>query len=196
MTMTRLNDAAFDQLFRTARSHPTYADKAIDAATLEELSALAGLAPTAFNQQPLRVLYITSEEGKAKLDEAIVPGNKAKVAAAPAIAIFCYDANFVETLPKVFPLADVRGYFADPAGAAQAGQLNALIQSGMFIAAARGLGLGMGPMIGFDAAKVKELFLADNGWQPLYFSTLGYVEAQPEYDRLPRLGFEEVAKVA
>lgn len=194
--MTRLTDAALDQLFHTARSHPIYAEKAIDAATLTELSDLAGLAPTAFNQQPLRVLYVSSAEGKAKLDEAIVSGNKAKVAAAPVTAIFCYDTNFVELLPKVFPLADVRGYFADPAGAAAAGQLNALIQSGMFIAAARSLGLGMGPMIGFDAAKVKELFLADTTWQPLYFATLGYVDAPPAYDRLPRLDFEEVARVA
>lgn len=63
--MPRLSDAAHDQLYHSARSHPTFAGRPVADAVLEDLTRLALLAPSAFNQQSLRLVFVATPEGKA-----------------------------------------------------------------------------------------------------------------------------------
>ncbi len=193
--MTRLDDSALDQIFRLSRSHPAFEDRPVAPEVLEELTALALLGPSAFNQQPLRVVYIRSPEAKAKLEPALSSGNRAKTMAAPVTALVCCDTEFTAHLPEVFPLSDVRGYYTDPAVREGSARTNALLQAGMLIAAARALGLGVGPMAGFDRAKAKAALLEGTAWEPLFLMNLGWVKANPDTARLPRLGFGQAAQL-
>ncbi|MDP2086966.1 MAG: malonic semialdehyde reductase [Gemmobacter sp.] len=193
--MPRLADAALDQLFHAARSHPTYADRPVETAVLEELTRLALLAPSAFNQQPLRVIYVATPEGKARLEPALSRGNHAKTMAAPVTAIVCWDVGFTDHLPHVWPQADVRGYFPDEDARRASARQNALIQAGAMIMAARALGLGTGPMGGFDKAKVQAEFLDGSGWEPAFLLNLGWPEANPATARAPRLEFATAARI-
>lgn len=193
--MPRLDDAALDTLFRAARSHPTFADRPVVTATLQELTALALLAPSGFNQQPLRIVWVTSPEGKARLEPALSRGNHAKTMAAPVTGIVCWDLNFTDHLPTVWPKADVRSFYPDEEARRASARTNALIQAGALILAARALGLGVGPMGGFDRARVQAEFLAGSGWEVAFLMNLGWPAANPDDPRAPRLGFDTVARV-
>ena len=192
--MPRLDDAALDQLFRTARSHPSFADRPVGEAVLAELTRLALLAPSGFNQQPLRLVFVTTPEGKARLDPALSRGNRDKTRAAPVTAIVCWDVGFTDHLPTVWPKADVRGYYPDEEARRASARMNGLIQAGAMIVAARALGLGVGPMGGFDRAAVQAEFLAGTGWEPAFLMNLGWPAADPEGERLPRLSPDQAAR--
>jgi len=193
--MTRVDAAALARIFRDARSHPTFADRPVPQAVLEEVMELAMLMPSGFNQQPLRVVFVTTPEGKARLEPALSRGNHAKTMAAPVTAVVCWDLGFVAHLPVVWPQADVAGYYPDEEARRGSARQNALIQAGGMIAAARALGLGVGPMGGFDRAKVQAAFLEGTGWEVGFLLNLGWPEADPAHPRLPRLGFGTVAQV-
>ena len=193
--MPRLSDAALDQLFHSARSHPTFAARPVADAVLEELTRLALLAPSAFNQQPLRLVFVATPERKAQLEPALSKGNLAKTMAAPVTAIVCWDVNFTDHLPKVWPRADMRGYYPDEDARRNSARQNALIQAGALIIAARALGLGTGPMAGFDKGKVQAEFLSGTGWEPAFLVNLGWPAADPAHARLPRLDFATAARI-
>ena len=70
-----LSEAALERLFRGARTHNAWQDKAVPHALLREAVELAKLAPTAANSNPLRVVFVESEAGKARLKPALDEGN-------------------------------------------------------------------------------------------------------------------------
>ena len=193
--MTRLPDTALDQLFQTARSHPGFADRPVDAAVLHDLTRLALLAPSGFNQQPLRMIYLTTPQAKARLEPALSRGNHAKTMAAPVTAIVAWDINFLDHMPIIWPQADVSAYYPTEDARRNSARQNALIQAGAMIIAARALGLGCGPMAGFDRAAVQAEFLGGTGWEPAFLLNLGWPEADPATPRLPRLPFDAAARI-
>jgi len=125
-------------------------------------------------------------------------------------AIIGYDEKFYDRLPKLFPHADARAWFADkPELAGATARRNSSLQGAYFILAARALGLDCGPMSGFDSAKVDhEFFPADGGqdeFQQEYFPdshiktnflcNLGYGDPSKLFPRSPRLDFDEACKL-
>src|SRR5690606_32647312 len=72
-----LTDAAFDQLFRTARTYNRFSGQ-IDDATLHRLYDLLKWGPTSANQSPARFVFVRSPEAKARLEPALDEGNRAK----------------------------------------------------------------------------------------------------------------------
>ena len=68
-------------------------------------AALNGKAvgPTAANSCPGRFVFIRSHAAKARLKPHLAPGNVDKTMAAPCCVIVCYDTQFYELLPKLFP---------------------------------------------------------------------------------------------
>ncbi len=74
-------------------------------------------------------------------------------------AIIAQDMEFYEKLPKLFPFADARAWFAgnNPFIESTAFR-NSSLQGAYFIIAARSIGLDCGPMSGFDNAKVDAAF--------------------------------------
>lgn len=193
--MPRLDDAALDALFRTARSHPAFADRPVEIGTLQDLTRLALLSPSGFNQQPLRIVWVTSAQGKARLEPALSRGNHAKTMAAPVTGIVCWDVNFTDHLPTVWPKADVRGFYPDEDARRGSARTNGLLQAGALMLAARALGLGVGPMGGFDRARVQAEFLQGTGWEVAFLMNLGWPGDDPAEPRLPRLGFDTVARI-
>src|SRR5690349_8780428 len=107
-----LDDQALDQLFREARTQNKWQDRPVPDAKLEEVYDLLKFAPTSANASPARFVFVRTAEGKAKLKQALSPGNIEKTMTAPVTAIVAHDAAFYDKLPFLFPHADARSWFA------------------------------------------------------------------------------------
>ncbi len=195
--MTALNEAALNTLFLEARTHNAWQDRTIDDALLKRIYELTRMAPTAANNQPLRVVFVKSTEAKNRLRPAVNPTNLDKTMNAPATAIIAYDLEFYEQYGKLFPSRDLRSHFASlPKGVIeQHASLNATLQAGYFIMAARALGLDCGPMGGFDRSKVDAEFFPDGKRKSLLLINLGYGDPDKLFPRNPRLDFEEACRI-
>ena len=191
-----LSDAALDQLFRTARTQNAFIDKPVEDSQLRALYDLLKWGPTAANATPARIVFVKSKEAKAKLAPALSEGNLAKTLAAPVTAIVGFDQDFHEKLPYLFPHADAKSWFEGPRdGRHEAAFRNGSLQGAYLILAARALGLDAGPMSGFDNAKVDEAFFAGTGIKSNFLVNLGYGDPTAVFPRLPRLGFDEAARI-
>ena len=80
--------------------------------TLRQLYDLVKFGPTAANSGPARFQFVRSAEGKQKLLGCVSAGNVAKVTQAPVTVIIGMDLEFHEQLPRLFPHADARSWFA------------------------------------------------------------------------------------
>lgn len=192
-----LDAGAMDLLFREARTHNGWQDRPVPEALLKEAVDLMKFAPTAVNSSPLRIVFVRSAEAKAKLKEALAPGNVEKTMAAPVTAILGYDRNFFDHLPFLFPHADAKAWFAgNEAFATDTAYRNGTLQAGYFLLALRGLGLDTGPMTGFDADKVDAAFFAGANVRSNILVNIGYGDPAKLYPRSPRFACDEIASFA
>jgi 3-hydroxypropanoate dehydrogenase len=192
---TTLDDRALDQLFRDARTQNKWQDRPVPDATLEEVYNLLKWAPTSANSSPARFVFIRTAEGRAKLKQALSPGNLEKTMTAPVTVIVAHDVEFYEKLPFLFPHADARSWFAgNPAFAETSAFRNGTLQGAYLMMAARSVGLDVGAMSGFDNAKVDELFLAGTTWKSNFLVNLGYGDPAGLFPRSPRLSFDEACR--
>jgi 3-hydroxypropanoate dehydrogenase len=188
---------ALDQLFRTARTYNGYHDTPVSTAQLEAIWELMKYGPTSANCLPARIIWVTSDEAKARLAACAAPANGEKIIAAPATAIIGMDMEFYEHLPDLFPHTDAKSWFVGNDALIQATAFrNSSLQGAYFIMAARALGLDTGPMSGFNNDAVDAAFFAD---QPTvksnFISTLGYGDPATIFDRSPRPGFDRFNRV-
>jgi 3-hydroxypropanoate dehydrogenase len=191
-----LSDEALAQLFREARTHNGWQPKPVDDAVLRQLVELVLLGPTSANSSPGRFVFVKTQEGKEKLRPALSAGNLEKTMAAPVTAIVGMDMAFYEHLPKLFPHADARSWFAgNDKAIADTAFRNSTLQGGYLILAARALGLDTGAMSGFDAARVDEAFFAGTTVKSNFLINLGYGDPSRLFPRSPRLAFDEAARI-
>ncbi len=191
-----LDGDGLDLLFNDAHTHYGWTDQEVSDETLRRAVSLAEMGPTAFNQQPMRLIFIRSKAAKARLAPALSKGNLDKTMAAPATAIVCYDLDFWKHLPEVFPSKDVKPFYADkPEVARENAVRNGTLQAGYFLMAARAVGLDCGPMSGFDKEAVKTEFLQGKNWEVNFLINLGYGDLSKLQPRNPRLGFDRMAEV-
>ncbi|QNH14337.1 MULTISPECIES: malonic semialdehyde reductase [unclassified Xanthomonas] len=191
-----LHDAALDQLFRTARTQNAFRDTPVGEDTLRALYDLLKWGPTAANSSPARFVFVTSAAGKEKLKPALSEGNLAKTLAAPVTVIVAHDEDFHEKLPYLFPHADAKSWFDGPReGRSESAFRNGSLQGAYLILAARSLGLDAGPMSGFDNAKVDAAFFAGTAIKSNFLVNLGYGDPAGLFPRLPRLSFDEAARI-
>ncbi|WP_345814763.1 malonic semialdehyde reductase [Paraburkholderia sp. PREW-6R] len=191
-----LSDQALAQLFHDARTHNGWLPKPVDDAVLEQLTTLTLLGPTSANSSPARFVFIKSPEAREKLRPALSAGNLDKTMAAPVTVIVGMDMAFYEHLPKLFPHADARSWFAgNDRAIADTAFRNSTLQGGYLILAARALGLDTGPMSGFDAAKIDEAFFAGTTVKTNFLVNLGYGDATKLFERSPRFSFDEAARI-
>lgn len=190
----RLDDEGRALLFTAARTANSFATTAVADEELAEIWRLAKWAPTAANTQPLRVLFVRTDEGRARLVEHMAEGNRAKTASAPAVAVLAVDTEFHEHIPELFPFRpQMKDVFAADAGMREStGRFNASLQAGYFLLAVRATGLAAGPMAGFDAPGVDEEFFPGGRWRSILVVNIGHPGENPWFDRLPRLGHEDV----
>jgi 3-hydroxypropanoate dehydrogenase len=195
--MPELDTSVLDQLFLKARTHNGWLDRPVSDETIHRLYDVMRMGPTSANTTPVRIVFVKSREAKERLKPALMASNVDKTMAAPVTAIVAYDPNFYEHLPRLFPGRDMKSMFASMPEAARnhAAVLNAALQGGYLIIAARALGLDCGPMAGFDRAKVDAAFLAELSWKSLFLLNLGYGDATQVFPRNPRFDFAEAARI-
>jgi 3-hydroxypropanoate dehydrogenase len=191
-----LDDAALDMLFRAARTHNKFQDRPVPDGKLQDIFDLMKMAPTSANCSPARFLFLRTKEAKEKLRPALSPGNLDKTMVAPVTVIVATDPLFYEQLPKLFPHADARAWFAPNKALADTTAFrNGTLQGAYFILAARAVGLDCGPMSGFDNARVDEAFLTETGWKSNFLINLGYGDAAGLFPRSPRFEFGEACRL-
>jgi 3-hydroxypropanoate dehydrogenase len=186
-----LNDAALDQLFRTARTYNAFLDKPVSRAQMDALWEVMKFGPTSANCLPARLVWCESQEAREKLAACCIPANAAKIMSAPVSVIIGMDLEFFEQLPELFPHADARSWFAGNDALSEATAFrNSTLQGAYFILAARALGLDTGPMSGFDNAAVDAAFFADSKTKSNFITTLGYGDPASVFQRSPRPAFD------
>ncbi len=191
-----LEQAALDLLFNDARTYSHWRDEQVTDNTLRQLYELLRMAPTSANCSPGRFVFVCGTQAKAKLKPALDEGNVAQTMAAPVTAIVATDFEFYEKLPKLFPQADARSWFAGKPEAIQTGGFrNGTLQGAYLILAARALGLDCGPMSGFDNARVDEAFFAGTPWKSNFLVNLGHGDPSRLHPRNPRLDFDEACRI-
>jgi 3-hydroxypropanoate dehydrogenase len=187
-----VDDAALAALFRDARTHNKWTDKPVTDDELRAVFDLLKMAPTSANSSPARFVFLRTREAKEKLRPALSAGNTEKTMTAPATVIVAYDPRFYEHLPRLFPHADAKAWFAgNPDLAEETAFRNGTLQGAYLILAARALGLDAGPMSGFDKRKVEEAFLSDRGWKANFLVNLGHGDPSGLFERSPRFWFDE-----
>jgi 3-hydroxypropanoate dehydrogenase len=187
---------AQDLLFREARTPNTFTDEPVSDEQVRAIYDLVRYAPTSLNSQPLRVLLLRTPRARARLVPLMMEPNRAKTASAPLTAILAADTGFDEYLPRLMPyLPGVRDWFADPEVREQVARFNGAIQVGYFVLGVRAVGLGAGPMGGFDAAGVDREFFADGRYRSLVVVNIGVPGPDAWLDRLPRLEYDEVVTI-
>ena len=193
-----LDTAGADALFLNARSQNGFlADRPVEEATLRRLYDLMKMGPTSANCSPLRVVFLTSAEARARLVPALSPGNVAKTSSAPVTALLAWDTRFFEQASRLFPHnPQLYDGFANNAEHAHATAFrNATLQAGYFLLAARAVGRDCGPMSGFNEALVNSTFFPDGQYRINFLCNLGYGDPEKLFGRLPRLAFEEACEL-
>jgi 3-hydroxypropanoate dehydrogenase len=138
---------------------------------------------------------VKSAEAKTRLKPALAPQNVEKTMTAPVTAIIAYDLDFPDLLPKLFPHVDARAWFAgDEALIADTARRNGSLQGAYLILALRAVGLDVGPMSGFDRAKVDAAFFTGTQVRTNFLLNIGYGDTTKLFPRSPRLAFEEIAR--
>ncbi|WP_164157806.1 malonic semialdehyde reductase [Sandarakinorhabdus rubra] len=191
-----LDDAALAQLFTAARTRYGWDDTPMGEADLRAIYDLAKMGPTSANSSPARFIFCHTQEARERLAACVSESNRAKLLAAPATVIIGFDTLFYDRLPQLFPHADARSWFSgNPTVARETAFRNASLQGAWLIMAARALGWDTGPMSGFDKAAVDAAFWAGTSVETNFICSLGRGTDAGLFPRLPRLSFEEAARI-
>lgn len=168
------------------RSIRRYTGEPIPDADLTELLRLVGRAPSAWNLQPWRFVVVRDEATKARLRAAAF--GQAQVTAAPAVIVIYSDMpDALATVDEAIH-PDVQGEKREAqrqgvrrafAGKSEAereawGVQQGGIALGYLMLLARHFGLDTSPMLGFDAAKVKEILEIPSNTGVVAMVPIGY----------------------
>jgi 3-hydroxypropanoate dehydrogenase len=196
--LERLDEAGRALLFTDARTANSFAPTPVSDAELADIWELAKWGPSGANTQPLRVVYVRTEAGKARLLPHVSEGNVAKTAAAPVTAILALDTQFHEHIPTVLPFRpELREVFAEQDELREStGRFSSSLQAGYFIVSVRAHGLAAGPMGGFDHDGVDGEFFPDGRFKSILLVNIGHPGEDPWFDRLPRLDHADVVQWA
>lgn len=194
-----LSDQALDQLFRGARTFYSWEDKDVSNTTLRALYELLQYGPTSANQSPARFLFLKGESQKKLVPHLIEP-NIEKTVTAPVTVVLAWDWNFHEKIPQLFPHnPEAKEWFAADDARFENGFRNSSLQGAYLIMAARALGLDCGAMSGFDKDGVDETFFKNDpemgAWRSNFLINLGYGTTEKLFPRLPKLGFDDGARI-
>ncbi|MGD9785356.1 MAG: malonic semialdehyde reductase [Hyphomicrobiaceae bacterium] len=191
-----LDTSALETLFLTARTHNAWQDRDVSDDMLRQLVDILKMGPTSANCSPARIVFVKSKDAKLRLKPHLSGNNADKTMFAPVCAIIGQDMEFYEQLPKLFPHADARSWFAgDPAKIEETAFRNSTLQGAYLILAARALGLDCGPMSGFDPKGVDNAFFKGTKVRSNFLCNLGYGDPSALFPRSPRFAFDEMASI-
>jgi 3-hydroxypropanoate dehydrogenase len=183
---------AADRLFAGGRTANSFTDEPVTEAELRTIYDMVKWGPTAMNSQPLRIAWVTTPEAHERLVPMMNPGNQAKTAQAPVVALVAVDLDFHEHLPQTFPHSpDLKDKLADEHVRSSIAQMNGAIQLGYLIVAIRAAGLAAGPMSGLDRAAAAAEFFPDGRHAVIAAVNIGHAAHDAYRPRNPRLAFED-----
>ena len=194
--MSDTHAAALATLFKDARSQNGWRQDPVTDEELREAYDIAKWGPTSMNTQPMRVVFLRSDEAKERLKPALSPTNVDKVMTAPVVAVIAYDTEFYSQLPKTFPHnPNAPNYFLNNKAVIEPTAFrNGSLQAAYLMLALRAVGLDVGPMSGFDPAKVNAEFFTDSTYRVNLICGIGHGDPAKVFNRSPRLDFEEVTQ--
>jgi 3-hydroxypropanoate dehydrogenase len=194
-----IDSHALQTLFTSARTQNGWLDQPVSDAQLREVFDLMKMAPTSMNTQPARFVFLRTAAAKERLRPALSRGNVDKTMSAPVVTLIAHDLHFHEHLPRVFPHEpNARNMFEGDANRDFRSTFafrNGSLQGAYFMMAARAVGLQVGPMSGFDGAKVDAEFFPDGRYRINFLCNLGYGDPSKVMERLPRFAFEDVCSL-
>jgi 3-hydroxypropanoate dehydrogenase len=192
-----LSDRDLDLIFREARTYYSWAETAVGDVQIEAIYDLLRMGPTSANSSPARFIFCRSDSARERLAACVSAANAPKVRAAPVTVIIGMDMTFYEKLPQLFPHdATARSWFeGKPEHIRETALRNASLQGAYLIMAARALGLDCGPMSGFDKAAVDAAFWAGTTVETNFICSIGHGTTEKLFPRLPRLPFDEAARI-
>jgi 3-hydroxypropanoate dehydrogenase len=194
--MSRIDDSGLDLLFRKARTQNGWLPKPVSTAQLHEIYDLMKMGPTSANCSPLRIVFVTTPDGKKRLAATVSAGNSPKVLEAPVTAILGYDLFFFENLPRLFPHNQTaRSWFEGKPHAEPTAFRNSSLQGAYFMLAVRAVGLDCGPMSGFDNGKVDAEFFPGGKIKSNFICSIGHGDPAKIFERSPRYGFDEICTI-
>lgn len=193
-----LNDDALNRLFRDARTVDAFLDKTVPDEMLQSVYELARMAPTSANCQPMRVLFLRSNESRELLAPTLSSTNRDKTLAAPVTAIIAYDLDFPATLTHLYRVPGADKWFSGDALIQETAFRNSSLQGAYFMLAARAVGLDVAPLSGFDNAQVDETFFSNGdraSWRSNFICNLGFGNPTGLPPRDPRPEFTDACAV-
>jgi 3-hydroxypropanoate dehydrogenase len=194
-----IDSHALQTLFTSARTQNGWLDQPVSDAQLREVFDLMKMAPTSMNTQPARFVFLRTAAAKERLRPALSRGNVDKTMSAPVVTLIAHDLHFHEHLPRVFPHEpNARNMFEGDANRDFRSTFafrNGSLQGAYFMMAARAVGLQVGPMSGFDGAKVDAEFFPDGRYRINFLCNLGHGDPSKVMERLPRFAFEDVCSL-
>lgn len=196
----RLDRKALDALFEGSHTTQLFTDERVDPELIRRVYEDLRWAPTAMNNQPLRLELIESDEAKARLLPHMIAFNQEKTRRAPLTLVASYDLDWHRHMPHLAPFRE--GFAEDAEGKPGMregmGRTNGWLQIGYLILALRAHGLQVGPMAGFDGDGIDAEFHGDTNWKSLLVLNVGHAPAGHEKAQQPRQGrleFDQVATV-
>ena len=72
--MTRLTEDQITALFREPRTVSAFTDQPVTDEQLKKIQEIAYLGPTAFNSQPLRIMWVKTPEARERLVKHMMDG--------------------------------------------------------------------------------------------------------------------------
>ena len=192
--MAIVDDAALAVMFTDARSQNGWRSDPVSDEELKAAYDIAKYGPTSMNTQPMRIVFLRSQEAKDRLAPALSPTNVPKVMAAPVVALIAFDTEFYTQLSRTFAHnPNAPGLFTGNPGLIEPTAFrNSSLQAAYYMLALRAVGLDVGPMSGFDPARVNEIFFSDSKWRINLICGIGHGDSEKVMARLPRLDFEDV----
>lgn len=151
-------------LLRPAEAQRSFSDRTVGREVLAELHALMALSPGLAEASPVRVLFLASDEAKARLAPWLAPSEREAAATAPACAVVGYDRDFAE---------QVAAFVGEGSGPATALR-NGMLQGAYLAVAARALGLETAFVTSFDRTGVAGEFFPRSTVSPIFVARLGY----------------------
>lgn len=192
-----LDQAALDLLFNEARSHNDFAKTDLADDQLHALYDLMKMGPTSANCSPARLVFVRSEAAKQRLAPLAMEANQPKILNAAVCVIIANDTKFYDRIPELFPhQPEARDWFTgSEAFAAETAMRNGSLQAAYLMLAARGLGLDVGPMSGFDVEAVNREFFPDGRFKANMLCNIGTGKPEALFDRSPRLAFDDACQI-
>lgn len=192
-----IDPAIFALPFTQARTANRFTSEPVSDEALRALYDAAKFGPTSMNCQPMRLVFVRSQTAKDKLCAALAPGNVEKTQAAPVTVIVAADKQFHTQMATQFPaVPNAAGMFtSNPALAAETALRNSSLQGAYLMMAARLAGFDVGPMSGFDRARIDEAFFAGTQYSANFLFNLGVGDPAGFRPRGPRLSFDEIARI-